>query len=196
MDIVLAIVFGLLFGFVLQRVGAADPQKILGMLRFSDLHLMKAILLGIGSSSILLFIGMSLGFIEAANLSVKGMYLGVIFGGAVLGLGWAVAGFCPGTGVVALGAGRKDAMLFVLGGLVGAGIYTAMYGGLKEAFPGLYSSLFGGKVTLAETEKYSSLVNFDGTLVALVIGLLFIVIAFALPESFKEKSTYQAVHHH
>ncbi len=187
MEIILAIIFGLLFGFILQRVGAADPQKIIGMLQLTDLHLMKAILLGIGSASILLFAGMATGLIEAANLSVKSLYAGVAFGGALLGLGWAIAGFCPGTGLVATGAGRKDGLFFVLGGLVGAGLYTLMYGGLKAAFPGLYAELFGGSLTLAQTTRYPTLIQgIDGTWVALGLGMLFIAIAWALPQQMRK----------
>jgi hypothetical protein len=48
MDIVLAIILGIFFGFALQRVGATNPQNIINMLRLKDLHLMKAIFFAIG----------------------------------------------------------------------------------------------------------------------------------------------------
>jgi hypothetical protein len=60
----------------------------------------------------------------AGNLSVKSSYIGVIVGGALLGLGFAVAGYCPGTGLTALADGREDALFFIGGGFLGALIYT------------------------------------------------------------------------
>ena len=50
-QIVLAAVFGLLFGFILQKSGAANPQRIIDMLRLKDSHLVKVILFAIGFSS-------------------------------------------------------------------------------------------------------------------------------------------------
>jgi uncharacterized membrane protein YedE/YeeE len=149
------------------------------------MHLAKAILFGIGLSSILLFAGMQIGLIPQAHLSVKSLYTGVIIGGIVFGLGWAISGFCPGTGVAALGTGRKDAIFFVLGGLAGAAIFMMMYEALSSTW--LYQSLLGGKVTLAQTGKYTSIIDsINGAVVAIVAGAVLILIAFKLPDRIKK----------
>jgi len=183
MDIFLAIILGVFFGFALQRVGATNPQNIINMLRLKDLHLMKSIFFAIGVSSVLLFILMSLGIIESGNLSVKSSYFGVIIGGALLGLGFAVAGYCPGTGLTALADGRKDALFFIAGGLLGALLYTLSYGSIKSTW--LFDEIAGGKVMLATgSEKFEPLLPMiPGTLLAAVIGIVFMVIAWRLPKS-------------
>ena len=182
MTIVLAIILGILFGFALQRVGATNPQNIINMMRLTDLHLMKAIFFAIGISSTLLFLLMTLGVIDAGHLSVKSSYIGVIVGGVMLGLGFAVAGYCPGTSLTALANGRKDALVFVGGGLVGALIYTLVYGSIKGSW--LFNTIAGGKVMLATgSDKFQALLPMiPGTLLAAVIGIAFMLIAWKLPD--------------
>ena len=181
MNLFLAIFLGLFFGFVLQKCGAANPQKIIQMLRLKDFHLMKAILSGIGLSSLFLFIFIAAGWIDNSHISIKASYVGVPIGGAILGIGWAISGFCPGTGVVGAGAGRKDALFFLLGGLIGAFVFMLIYKILKPTF--LFSTL-GGKATLAETgvEKYTTLLpSVPALVVAGGIALLFLLMAWFLP---------------
>jgi hypothetical protein len=181
MTIVLAIILGIFFGFALQRVGATNPQNIINMLRLKDLHLMKTIFFAIGISSTLLFLLMSVGIIDAGNLAVKSSYIGVIVGGAMLGVGFAVAGYCPGTGLTALADGRKDALFFLGGGLLGALIYTMAYGSIKGSW--LFDEIAGGKVMLATgADTFQALLPMiPGTLLAAAIGGMFMIIAWKLP---------------
>ena len=182
MEIISALCLGALFGFVLHRVGASNPQKVINMLRLTDLHLMKVILLGIALASAILFVGLTLGIFDPARLSVKTSYWGVIIGGLLLGAGWAVSGYCPGTGVAALGEGRKDAIFFIAGGLVGAWLYMITYSAFKGTF--LLDKILGGKVTLAQTPRESYAVLLDkipGIIPALIVALVLGIIAWRLP---------------
>jgi hypothetical protein len=188
MELFFAILIGLFFGFVLQKSGAANPQRILGMLRLKDFHLMKTIFLGIGLSSLLLFLLMALGGINTSHLSVKTAYFGVILGGGIMGMGWALSGFCPGTGIVAAGALRKDALFFILGGLVGAWIFIGIYGSLAST--ALFEKIGGGKATLAETgmAKYTALLPaLPALAVAGSIAIIFILIAWKLPQGNRDQ---------
>ena len=180
MDLFLSIVYGIVFGFILYKVGAASPSIIINMLRLKNFHLAKVILFAIGLSSTVLFVLASVGAIEP-HFSIKSAYIGVVVGGLIFGLGWAIAGFCPGTGIVALGAGRKDAIYFIVGGLVGAYLFMLSYSFVADTF--LLDSLLGGKSTLATTGKSTPLLaSLPSFLVAGVIGFVFIGIAFFLPK--------------
>jgi len=188
MEIILAILIGLFFGFVLQKSGAANPQRIVGMLRLKDFHLMKTIFLGIGLSSLVLFSLMALGWMDTGHLSVKTAYFGVALGGGIMGMGWALSGFCPGTGIVAAGALRRDALFFILGGLVGAWIFIGVYGALAST--ALFEKIGGGKASLAETgvEKYTALLpSIPALAVAGGIAVVFILIAWKLPQGGREE---------
>lgn len=188
MEIILAIVIGIAFGFVLNRIGATNPQNIINMLRLTDLHLMKTILFGIGFSSLLLFIGLASGLLDAGNLSVKAAYLGVVLGGALLGIGFAIAGYCPGTGLCAAATGRYDAWVFALGGLLGAFAYTLHYTSVKQT--GLLDNIFGGAATLADTgaQSYTTLLSFaPGWIIAGFLAITLMGIAIILPQSLWKK---------
>lgn len=181
-SILLAIVLGLAFGIVLDRVGASNPSYIGKMLNLTNLNLAKSILLAIGVGSVLMFAGQRLGFVDVGHMSVKAAYVGVFIGGLLLGAGWALSGFCPGTGVVAAGAGRRDALFFLAGGLLGAAAYMVTYPAWKAS--GLLDHIGGGAVTLGAVPgaKYDGLMALPGDVVGIVLGLGFIALAFALPE--------------
>ncbi|WP_146344030.1 DUF6691 family protein [Phaeobacter marinintestinus] len=181
-SIILAIIIGVAFGAVLDRVGASNPTYIGKMLNLTNLNLAKSILLAIGFGSVLMFGGQMLGLVDVGHMSVKSAYIGVFIGGLMLGAGWALAGYCPGTGVVAAASGRKDALFFIAGGLLGAAAYMVTYPSWKAS--GMLDAIAGGKVTLGSVPgaKYDGLMAVPGDVLGIVLGLVFIAVSFALPE--------------
>ena len=181
-SLLLAIVIGAAFGAVLERIGATNPTYIDRMLNLTNLNLMKTILLAIGTGSVLMFGGQMIGLVDVGHMSVKAAYIGVFLGGLMLGAGWAASGYCPGTGVCAAASGRKDALFFIAGGLLGAAAYMMTYPMWKAS--GLLDGVAGGKVTLGTVPDsgYDGLTAVSGDLVGIVLGLAFIGVAFALPE--------------
>ncbi len=183
MTLILALVIGGLFGFVLDRIGATNPSVLGRMLALMNLGLMKAILLAIGVGSVLMFGGQMLGLVDVGHMSVKTAYIGVFVGGLMLGVGWALAGYCPGTGLSAAASGRRDALFFVGGGLLGAAAYMVTYPAVKAT--GLLNAIAGGKVTIGTVPgaKYDGLLGVPGDVLGIVLGLVFVAVAFALPEN-------------
>lgn len=181
--ILLALVIGGAFGAVLDRIGASNPNVIWDMLTFRMLGLMKTILLGIGVAAILIFAGQMIGLVDVGHMSIKTAYWGVLLGGLMLGFGWALSGFCPGTGVCAAAAGRKDALFYILGGLAGAGAYILSHDWFQAA--GLLDPILGGKSTIgtiAGRDFPALLPNIPGDIAGVLLGLAFVAIAFALPQ--------------
>jgi len=192
MQILLAIVIGAAFGAVLDRVGATNPNVITGMLTLRRVRLMKTILLAIGTGSILMFAGQMAGLVDVGHMSVKTAYVGVFIGGLLLGAGWAASGFCPGTGVCAAASGRKDALFFIAGGLLGAAAYMVTYPSWKAS--GLLDKVLGGKVTLGTVpgSKFDGLFAMSGDILGIVLGAVFVLVAFVLPETLTGEKQPQA----
>src|SRR4030042_6594387 len=112
-----AVIFGILFGWILQRSRVNTCNKIGGFAMLKDFTVLKLLLTAIGVGSVLLFIEIQLGL---ASLHVKPFNLtGVLLGGIVFGMGMAILGYCPGTLIVSIGEGAVDALVGTLGGLAG-----------------------------------------------------------------------------
>ena len=109
----------------MQKARVLRYEKQVGALLFKDMTIFKFMLSAIivGMFGIL-----ALHDLDVITLSHKSMNMGgVLLGGALFGVGWAVMGFCPGTSVGAIGEGRWHAIFGALGMVVGAGIYAEMY---------------------------------------------------------------------
>ena len=176
MELILGLIIGGLFGFILHFIGAANPKNIINMLSLRNLSLMKTILFGIG----LLFLTMKMGFIPESHIDIKPAHIGVVVGGLIFGLSFGMSGFCPGTAISGAGSGRRDAWLYIAGGLLGAFTLTVTYSFFKNA--GWFDPFFNGVGTLFSlSNNVDSLFSLSAS-GGILIGALFVLIAWILPE--------------
>jgi len=163
-----AVIIGLLFGAVLQRAGASDFNKLTGMLRFSDLSLLKIILTAIGTASIGIYALSRKGVEHFTIQPLQVLMMGV--GGLVFGVGFALNGYCPGTGIIASMEGKKDAIIAMAGGLAGSLTYAFM----KPSIDKSLARPNYGKLTVDKVIRKDPL----GT--AIVFGVGMIILALTL----------------
>jgi hypothetical protein len=147
MSLILAFVLGTGFGFFLERAGFGSARKLAAQFYLYDMSVFKVMFTAIVTA----MLGVTyLGWIGWLDLSlvylVPTHLVPQIVGGLVLGVGFVVGGYCPGTSVASLATGRVDGFVYAFG--IGAG--TLVY---AEVFPwikGFVNSNDMGQVTLPE----------------------------------------------
>lgn len=139
----LGLLTGIVFGVLLQKGRVAKFHVIVGQFLFRDWTVVKIMSTAVVVGSVGIYAMLPA---EAVSLHIKPLvWIGIVGGGVCFGIGMAVFGYCPGTGVAACGEGRRDAMVGVLGMLLGAGLYVGFYPQLSRL---LTSGGDAGKVTL------------------------------------------------
>lgn len=145
MELILGLFTGIVFGFLLQKAEVLRFEKQVGFMLLKDMTIIKFMFSAVLVGMVGIYSSYSLGLI---SLSIKNTNIGAIaVGGTLFGIGWAIAGFCPGTSVGALAEGRIHAIWAILGMIFGAAVYA-------EAYPFLSNTVlkFGdyGKITLPQ----------------------------------------------
>ncbi|MEO6421633.1 MAG: YeeE/YedE thiosulfate transporter family protein [Candidatus Nitrotoga sp.] len=121
-QLVLGCMFGIIFGFLLQKGGVAKYEVLLGSLLLTDFTVIKIMLTAILVGMIGIFGMHSFGLIKLHVKPTK--YAANLIGGLIFGIGFAVLGYCPGTGAAAVGQGNIDAFVGIGGILVGSYLYA------------------------------------------------------------------------
>ena len=118
---------GVLFGFIISRVGATDYNYMIKMLMFEDLHLAftltTAIFLGVISVRLIKHFNIKTIAGDSIKIKPKKKHRGCIIGGILFGMGWALAGACPGTILGQVGDGKLSAIITLFGAVLGTYIF-------------------------------------------------------------------------
>lgn len=132
----LYLILGTLFGFVLSRSGAADYDYIQGMFLFERFQLYGIIGMAVAITAPGLWLlkrhGRSASG-RALEIERKALHRGTVVGGMLFGVGWSIAGMCPGPILVNIGEGKLYAIAALAGALAGAGTFGTIYQRLQSA---------------------------------------------------------------
>lgn len=164
-----AVLFGIAFGFLLQKGGVGKYHILIGQLLLQDFTVMKVMLTAILVGMVGIF---TLHRFAKVNLHLKPTRVGPnIIGGLIFGVGFALIGYCPGTVAAALGQGNYDGLFAMLGLVIGSYVYAETSKRLKATIEKWGEK---GKLMLPEVFKVPRAVFipvFALVLCAVLIGL-------------------------
>jgi uncharacterized protein len=126
---VIAVLLGMGFGFTLEASGFSSSRKIMGTFYGYDFVVLRVFFTAAITAVVGLLYFDYLGWADFSAMYVLPTYLtGAIVGGIIMGIGFAMGGYCPGTSFCAIAIGKIDALMFTCGLLAGVFLFS-------EAFP-------------------------------------------------------------
>ncbi|HUI09240.1 MAG TPA: YeeE/YedE thiosulfate transporter family protein [Bacteroidota bacterium] len=137
MNLVVAFLLGIAFGAVLEQAGFSSSRRLAGLFYGYDFTVLRVFFTAAVTAMLgVIFLGY-FGYLDTDIIYVNPMFLGpAIVGGAIMGVGFILGGYCPGTSIVAASIGKKDAIAFVSGGILG----VFVFGELFPLYDGFYAS--------------------------------------------------------
>lgn len=132
-SLIVAFVIGIGFGFFLERGGFGSGRLLAAQFYFTDMRVFKVMFTAIVTAMILIFYLSWMGFIDYSLIYYGTTYLRAdLLGGLLLGVGFVIGGYCPGTSGVGLITGRIDAIFYALGGFFGIFVFGELYPYMKD----------------------------------------------------------------
>ncbi|MGE0018095.1 MAG: YeeE/YedE thiosulfate transporter family protein [Draconibacterium sp.] len=146
-NLFLAFIIGIGFGFVLESNGFSSSRRLAGMFYGYDTTVLKVFFTAALVGSVgLLFLGL-FKWIDLSSIYINPTYLwSTLGGGVVMGAGFIMGGYCPGTSFCAASIGKLDALAFIGGMFIGILIFTEGY----PLWEGFYNAKFMGSPVISE----------------------------------------------
>ena len=162
------ILLGFGFGFVLESAGFGNSRKLAAQFYFKELTVFKVMFTAIIVAMVLIFLAAALGYLDYRLIWVNPTYLWPgILGGLIMGVGFAIGGFCPGTSLVAMATLKLDGLFFVFGVLFG----IFVFGDTVDFYDLFFNSSYMGRFTLPELFNMS----YGSVVVLIVVAALLLL---------------------
>ena len=141
------VLIGFAFGYVLEISGFAISTRLAAQFYLKDMTVLKVMFTGIIVAMLLIFLTTALGWLDFNLIWVNPTYLwpGIV-GGLIMGVGFIVGGFCPGTSLVSVSTLKIDGLFFALGTLFG----IFVFGETVQYFEEFWNSSYYGRLTIMD----------------------------------------------
>jgi rhodanese-related sulfurtransferase len=127
-NLIIALIAGIGFGFVLEQAGFSSTKKLVGLFYGYDFTVLKVFFTAGVTAMIGVLLFGHMGILDLSMIYINPTFLwSAIIGGAVMGVGFIIGGFCPGTSICAAAIGKLDGMAFVIGGALGVLAFAEGY---------------------------------------------------------------------
>jgi hypothetical protein len=158
---------GILFGFVLESAGFGSPLKLTAQFKLTDWSVFKVMFTAIVVTAFGLWLLRVGGLLKPDAVAVpQALVMASAVGGMLVGAGFAVGGYCPGTSLAGLASGRIDALVFMVGLLIGT-----------TAFVGLYGPAIGSMMAMGAIIDGDTFTDAYGVAEPIVLGVLALALA-------------------
>jgi rhodanese-related sulfurtransferase len=169
LNLVVALFLGVGFGFVLEQAGFSSSRRLAGVFYGYDFTVLRVFFTAAVTAMSGVLLLSYLGFLDIDAIFVNPLWMRpAIVGGVIMGLGFILGGYCPGTSVCAAAIGKVDAMFFVGGGLLGVFVFGEFY----PLYHGFYESTAMGPLKVFHSLGISQGL-FAFLLIAMAVGAFF-----------------------
>lgn len=132
--VIIGVAMGIVFGTALEKSRVFEPGVIVGQMQMRNFIMLKMFLTAVATGAVVLAVLNGFGFVKLQPKAA--LYAADIVGGLLLGAGITLAGACPGTTLAQIGAGYRDALFTLVGGLCGAVAFSYAQPVLSKTFLG------------------------------------------------------------
>lgn len=127
-NFVFAFIIGIAFGFILEQAGFSSSRKLAGIFFGYDFVVLRVFFTAAITTMAGLILLNYFGWIDLSLIFINPLYLWpAIIGGAIMGVGFIIGGYCPGTSATGASIGKIDAWYFILGLFIGIFLFAESY---------------------------------------------------------------------
>lgn len=145
---VFAVLIGIGFGFILESSGFSSSRKLAGVFYGYDFTVLKVFFTAAITAALGIYYFGYLGWLDLSIIYINPAYIApAIVGGVIMGLGFIMGGYCPGTSYCGAAIGKIDAIVFSVAMMVGIFFFSELY----PLFEKFYNSTYLGNITVYES---------------------------------------------